>query len=272
MFARALRRIWLLAALAVGLPLPAASVEGASCEHSGRDAPHLLVFGGWTVRTEWVWHWLQALHRDGFSGKAMGSLCAVRGPQLASFEPPDIDVEGLAAELRTRLDEPGASAPLHLIAHSSGSFVAQRLLQALRAQGAESLLARVHYVNLDGDGGSGARELDADLVARLADVRAVFARDAQSGSESANAGAMRALAARHPGKVRLVVLDASRSGCQPLARWCLHMVPITVRPHDPARFDLARDYGNLGAERPVQTGYLSSPSGRAADSLAPSAR
>lgn len=280
MLAHALRRSAQLAALCVALApsvagastLPTPGVEGAHCEHSGRDAPHLLVFGGWTVRPEWAWHWLKALQAEAFAGQAMGSLCAVRGPRLASFEPPDIDVEALAATLRTQLGDAGARAPLHVIAHSSGSFVAQRLLHALRAQGAQTLLARVHYANLDGDGGSGPRELDADLVAQLAQVRVVLARDGIRGSESANANAMRALAARYPVKVRLVELDASHSGCQPQARWCLHMVPITHRPHDPRRFDLARDYGGLGAERPVQTGYLTTPADRAANTTPPPAR
>lgn len=70
---------------------------------------------------------------------------------------------------------------------------------------------------------------------------------------SAGMGALHALA---PSRVRLHALTTPEAGCNPKAPWCLHQTLVTRRPHDPQRFDLARDHGQIGPDRPVHFGYL----------------
>lgn len=50
------------------------------------------------------------------------------------------------------------------------------------------------------------------------------------------------------------------NGCHSGAKWCLHDLVITTRPHDPATFDLRQDYTDF-ANRPVQTAWIDALSG-----------
>lgn len=96
---------------------------------------------------------------------------------------------------------------------------------------------------------------DSAMIHALAEVHAVYAVD-EAGAESANAAGMRALHALAPERVGLRAGLSPGAGCNPKAPWCLHHTLVTRRPHDPQRFDLVRDYGQLGPDRPVQDGYL----------------
>ncbi|QQR75881.1 MAG: hypothetical protein IPJ17_10035 [Holophagales bacterium] len=241
-------------------PIPRALAGGVYCRDGAGGAPLLLAFAGWTVEPAWAWNWaiqltpLPTLHADPEATTA--GVCVLRGPADASYRTKDLATAELAEWLLART-RGGAAGPIVAIAHSSGSFVAHHLFRQLRSRpGGRELLAHIRYFNLDGAIGTGDLELDADLVAALGEVHAVYAVDPRTGSESANADDMRALHARAPAKVRLHALDAADSGCAPGAKWCLHDVLVTRRPHDPTRFDLARDYGNLDSEHPVQDGYL----------------
>lgn len=240
--------------------LPPALARGVYCRDGTAGAPLLVAFAGWTVEPAWAWNWAIRLtpfpprHDD--PGAATAGICVLRGPADASYRTKDLATAELAEWLLARA-RGGAPGPIVAIAHSSGSFVAHHLFRQLRSRpGGRELLAHIRYFDLDGAIGTGDLELDADLVAALGEVHAVYAVDSRTGSESANADDMRALHARAPAKVRLHALDAADSGCAPGAKWCLHDVLITRRPHDPMRFDLARDYGSLDAEHPVQDGYL----------------
>jgi len=52
-------------------------------------------------------------------------------------------------------------------------------------------------------------------------------------------------------------LDASNSGCQTGGLGCMHMTPVTTKPHDTANADLAKDYADF-AGRPVCHSYIES--------------
>jgi hypothetical protein len=237
-----------------GPALPPALAAGVHCNGGAAQTGALFVFAGWTVQAAHAWTWLQALRPA--AGVAPGALlCAVAGPQDSSYRRKDIATDALARHLAAA---PAGTAPVIVIAHSSGSFVAQQGLQQLRDLGATALLGRIRYYNLDGAVGSEERAIDAAMVQALAEVHAVYAVDA-AGAESANAAPMRALHALAPDRVRLHALTTPGAGCNANARWCLHQTLVTRRPHDPQRFDLARDYGQLSAERPVQDDYLRRP-------------
>lgn len=239
-----------------GLPLdlPSERPRGVHCawREAAPGEAHLLMLPGWRVQPDWAWHWLQAVSAALPPAWSAGTRCVLRGPNDARFEQrDDLDLAAWAEALRTTLP----SGPVRLIAHSSGSFVAHRLLRLLAGSPeGTALLGRIHYVNLDGAVGEGDLALDAALIARLASVQAVAAADGTG--ESANAAAMRALLALAPDRVQFTLLDGRDAGCAPGARWCLHMLPITRRPHRPEGFDLARDYGAIGPAHPVQVDYL----------------
>ncbi len=233
---------------------PSATTADDECPGVTTTRPVLVAFAGWKVEPAWAHTWADQVRRAAVPAATSG-LCSIRGPAEASYRSRELDTAGLAHRLLAL--GPPPTGTILVLAHSSGSFVAHRFFHQLRAlEGGRELLAHLRYFNLDGAIGTGDLELDADLVGALGEVHAVYAVDPRTGSESANADDMRALHARAPAKIRLHALDAADSGCAPGAKWCLHDVLITRRPHDPTRFDLARDYGNLDAEHPVQDGYL----------------
>ncbi|MFY7974183.1 MAG: hypothetical protein ACOVOT_07135 [Rubrivivax sp.] len=242
-------------------PLPAALAEGVSCDGGALAPGGFIAFAGWRVGAESAWGWAQAL--AGRSRVAVQGLrCAVRGPQDSRYREEDVNTATLARHL---IGLPVAAAGttsgrIVVVAHSSGAFVAQRWLRQLREQGAPglALLARIEYHNLDGDIGSGERELDAGLIAAMASVQAVYAVDG-AGGESANAAAMRALHALAPQRVRMRVLRAEPGACAPAtepgARWCLHQTLITPRPSRRAGFDVQADYAGAAAGK-AQSAWL----------------
>ena len=50
-------------------------------------------------------------------------------------------------------------------------------------------------------------------------------------------------------------VDGAQSGCNSAAKWCLHDLVITTRPHNPATFDLQKDYTSFTG-RSVQTQWV----------------
>ena len=235
---------------AAAVPEPLA--EGVYCDGGDAAAGGVIAFAGWTVHAAWAWHWLQALEDTGSLALAPQALrCVVRGPQDSSFKRKDIDTAALAGRLGAAVAPDRRAPALTVIAHSSGAYVAHHWLRQLPA----NWWPRIRYYNLDGDIGVEERELDRALIQALASVTAVYASDGQGG-ESANADRMRALHALDPQRVCLRELRAEDGVCAAGARWCLHEVLITQRPHDATGFDLARDYGRIGPGRPVQDGYL----------------
>ena len=230
-------------------------VDGIRCASDVRASAQsttLIAFAGWKVTADDAWHWGQALATVGFATAPPALRCAARGPQDASYQKKDIDTGALAEAL---IAHPPAG-DITVVAHSSGSFVAQHFFRQLRDKGGASLLAHIHYVNLDGAIGEGERSINADVIAALASVRAVYAIDLHPGSESANASSMRRLHALAPERVKLIALPVPDAGCNRGAKWCLHNALINRKPYNPASFDLKRDYGEINAAHPVEASYL----------------
>ena len=49
--------------------------------------------------------------------------------------------------------------------------------------------------------------------------------------------------------------DASKSGCNAGAEWCVHVTLINTKPHDPSNADPLKDYSDFSG-RPVCTSYV----------------
>jgi pimeloyl-ACP methyl ester carboxylesterase len=251
-------RSWATAALLIISACAAISppqIDGIRCERGavvGAKSTTLMVFAGWKVTANDAWHWGTALAAAGFAADPPAMLCAARGPQDAGYKAKDIETGAFAAALIA--NPPGGE--ITVIAHSSGSFVAQHLFRQLRDSAGSSILARIHYINLDGAVGEGERAIDAEMIAALASIRAVYAMDPNTSSESANSSSMRRLHALAPGRVTLMALPVPDAGCNKGAQWCLHNALINRRPYNPASFDLKRDYGEINAAHPVEVAYL----------------
>ncbi len=221
---------------------------GVAYEQVNTGNAVVIAYGGYTARLAYSAAWATELVDAKLGGAGVGHIYAVKGPDDASYAAKEIANTKLRAHLQTL---PG-TGPIYVLAHSSGTFVAHELFAQLHATGNTAVLSRIAYANLDG-GGSGLTDA---IVAELGQIEFVYARDPTLASGlSRNTGSVRSLAADYaPGGVAFEV-TVPGTGCNSGALWCLHDVVITHRPHNPATYDLARDYTDF-AGRPVTTEYL----------------
>jgi hypothetical protein len=204
----------------------------------------LVVYGGYTatdadseaLSLQYVSAELGAL--------GVGQVYAVRGPEDAEYAAREIGNSHLAAQLEATVASTGFVA---IVAHSSGAFVADELFTEASAQ----VLSKIVYFDLDG----GSWALNDTLVGEMRGVYFCNARDPAAG-ESANYSAIVSLHTDFPASHYFTV-DATGSGCNDGAVWCLHDTLITTRPHDPATYDLDDDYTDFtGTGRHVVTAQM----------------
>lgn len=225
---------------------------GVSYKATGKGDAVFIGFAGYSVQSKWSCDWVDALQAARLDGLGVGHVIAVKGPRDASYSGGEIENSMLAKRLVA--DLAGAAPFILVAAHSSGSYVAHELLHELH--GASSLdpdgltRGKIVYANLDG-GGTG---FDASIAADLKKAAFVYATDPtlRSGS-SANAGSIQAEAATYGTKA--IGITSANSGCNSGAKWCLHDLLVTTKPHNPAAYDLAHDYTDF-TNRPVQTAWI----------------
>lgn len=206
----------------------------------------LIAYGGYTARLVHSTAWGTELVNEKLGAAGVGHIYAVKGPAQASYAAREIGNSKIKAHLATI----GSDAPIYMVAHSSGSFVAHELLQQLHSAGSTDVLDRIAYANLDG-GGSG---LSSAIAAELGQLAFAYARDPARG-RSQNSSTAIALAQVYAAHATLFEVTVDNTGCNSGAGWCLHDVVITHRPHNPAMFDIARDYTDFEG-RPITTEYL----------------
>lgn len=208
----------------------------------------LIAYGGYSARLSYSAAWATELVDARLGAADVGHLYAVKGPADAGYAAREI----ANTKLRAHLGTIAGDAPIYIVAHSSGSFVAHELLAQVYAAGDAAMLSRIAYANLDG-GGSG---LTANIVAGLRAITFVYAQDPTLGSGlSKNSGAAIGLGAAYATDATTFKVVVPGTGCRSGAGWCLHDVVITHRPHNPDSYDLARDYTDF-VDRPVTTEYL----------------
>ena len=208
-------------------------------------------YAGYSVSLDRSAAWVDALLAARLRALHVGHVYAVRGPSDPGYRNRDIANTKLAAHL---VAGPGGQAPFVLVAaHSSGSYVAHELFgQVFEGQldPAHVLAEKIVYANLDG--GSGG--LDAHVLSSLKKIAFVWAEDTTlAHGRSANASGMESLGEDHGHSGLRLVVD--HSGCHSGAKWCLHDLLITTRPHDPNTFDLVRDYTDFTGHA-VQDGWI----------------
>lgn len=208
----------------------------------------VFVYGGYTAKLPSVEAWAKALLPA--AALRPRHIYAIQGPQDVNYAAKEIANSSIVARY---LRDP-APTTVTVIAHSSGSYVAHEFLSQLDSagllDGGGALAGKVNFRNLDG--GTGLPETTAK---KLHTILCVYAEDATlPQGRSANAATMLAGCAAGAKPFR-VGYSSMPTGCNDGARWCLHDAVVTTRPHNPANFDLARDYADFQG-RAVVADYL----------------
>lgn len=222
--------------------------NGVSYRQVNTGRAVLIAYGGYSAQLAYSAAWAEELVDAKLGGVDVGHIYAVKGPADASYSAREIGNSKLRAHLNALA---AADGPIYIVAHSSGSFVAHELFQQAHGAGDTALLARISYADLDG-GGSG---LSSQIVDELGAATFVYARDPVAG-RSQNASTAVALGAAYAMQgATTFEVTVENTGCASGAGWCLHDVVITHRPHNPLKYDLARDYTDF-VGRLVTTEYL----------------
>jgi hypothetical protein len=235
-------------------PGPAWTPIGLGVSYQQVNTGHgiLIAYGGYSARLSYSAAWATELVDAKLGALDVGHIYAVQGPADPGYSSREIANTKLRAHLAT-IDD--GDAPIYVVGHSSGSYVAHELLSQLHNAGKTDLLARIGYADLDG-GGAGLTDA---IVDELHAITFVYAHDPASGYSENHTTAI-ALGDDYAPHATTFKVEVTGSGCTSGAGWCMHDVLITHRPHDHNTYDLARDYTDF-VDRPATIEYL--------DSLAP---
>jgi hypothetical protein len=211
-----------------------------------------LGYAGYAITAPWSEAWVDELYRAHLSKLGVRWLYAIQGPADSAYAAKEIANTKLVAHLASHLD--ASTSPVIVAGHSSGSFVAHEFLGQVVEQKLDGGKTDGRLVYFDLDGGQSG--LDAAIVG--ATRRAYFFWSKDGGTSSPNAGTMQALGAQYPTKGGAKENDATASGCNQGAPWCLHMTLITQHPHDPSNASGQADYSQFDPAHPVATSWLTS--------------
>lgn len=192
--------------------------------------------------------WVTALYRAALGARGVRYVWAVQGPSQPDYSQDEIGNSKIAAAMIPLVS---SSTPfVILVAHSSGAFVAEELLEQLAGGADPNDVTKdlVVYFALDGGGSASDAAIDRTR-------NAYFVSSHDGATQSANYDAMTSLAATYASKGGFYDNDATGSGCDPGAEWCVHDTLVTTKPHDPTSLDVPEDYSDF-AGRPVCTSYL----------------
>ncbi|MEO8876791.1 MAG: hypothetical protein ABI461_14455 [Polyangiaceae bacterium] len=215
---------------------------GITTKDVGSGNQIAIVYGGYTATDAESQAWITALTTSKLSALGVGHLYAVRGPKDADYAAREIGNSTLATALAAQ----SSASAIVVIAHSSGGFVADELFTFAST----AVLAKVAYFNLDG----GSYAMNSAMVAKMKGVYICDAHDPVAGN-SENTSSDLSLHSNLTGS-HLFTVDATGSGCNVGAGWCLHDTLIINHPHNPANYDLALDYTDFTAGRDVVTSYV----------------
>jgi hypothetical protein len=215
-------------------------------------------YGGYAIPLDASCAWVTALYHATLRDRGVRYVYCVQGPADPGYSQLEIGNSKIVAHLLGQIG-PGTKYIL-AAAHSSGSFVAHELLQQLAGgldpQGLTA--GKVVYFDLDG----GSSGLSAPIVARLHSAYFIGARDGATGTDSPNHAVMVNAGATYAAAGGFWELDASGSGCDAGATWCVHMTLVTTQPHDPTKADGIADYSDF-AGRAVAKAYIDAKAGEA---------
>jgi hypothetical protein len=208
----------------------------------------VIAYAGYDVDLASAEAWATALYRATLEKRGVRYIWAVQGPADPGYTQKEIGNSNIAAAMI-----PLASAGTHFIlavGHSSGSFVAHELFDQL-ASGADPTGVtnkKIVYFDLDGGGGFTTAGIE-----RL--KKAYFVGSHDGATLSPNHADMASLGGAYASLGGFWDNDASHSGCDAGAEWCVHVTLINTRPHDPTTADPVKDYSDFQS-RPVCVSYV----------------
>lgn len=207
-------------------------------------------YAGFNIDLAQAQAWVATLYDARLRALGVRYLFAVQGPADSLYNGLEIGNSKIAAALN-RLVSPRMGF-IVVAGHSSGSFVADELLQQLDtgADPSGALGSRLVYFDLDGD----QRYVAASGINRLRRAYYVNAYSAAAGTASYNHAVMNSLGAAFAGKGGAYQYDASGSGCTGGGVFCVHISLINTRPHNP-QSGSGIDYADFGG-RPVNFAWL----------------
>lgn len=219
-----------------------------------------IAIGGWQARQEWVNKWISELYESKLNDLGIKHIFSVKGPDEVCNRNKEINIRALADYVKNIIYATYYIDKVIIVAHSSGSFVANDLLNLLYGENGIAkdsfYINKVYYFNLDGGiGGEDCGTILSDsIVKQIAKVYAVAVYDSSAEMYSSNYETMKKLSEMFGEKSELILLNINNSGCTD--KWCLHDAVITRKPHNPTKYDLEKDYTLFGDEHKVQTDYL----------------
>jgi hypothetical protein len=211
-------------------------------------------YGGFGTSLDDSCAWVTALYEAALRDRGVRFVYCVQGPATVGYVGLEIGNSKVARRLVTEVT--ARTRFILVAAHSSGSFVAHELLRQLAdpfldLDPDDLTTDRVVYVNLDG----GAAGLPLSAVQRLRHAAFVAAVDVDTATASPNRSTMVTSGGAYGSAASYRQLDVADSGCASGGVWCVHMTPITTRPHDARQAATSLDYRDF-VGRPVATAWI----------------
>ena len=234
----------------------------------------LITMGGMGAKLKWVQKWTEELYKARLKEFNIGMIIVVKGPVEEYYDSREIEIKEMTKRFVTAYQQYGFNET-YLIVHSSGVFPAHQMFDFLYIGGDDPTTKkmnarkleildpkgitknRITYIMLDGELGiPKGYTLKEKMVENLKKIYSFYAVDAETGTRSGMAHEAIKVKYAFQTKTTLYKYIAKNSGCKPDAKWCVHETLITTRPHNPARYDLEKDYQFFDSTRKVVTGYM----------------
>jgi hypothetical protein len=227
----------------------------------------LITYAGYNVNQDQTQSWTERLlAKSILSNSSIGikHVYAVRGPKDSLYSAKEIENSKLITHLYSVVqNQQLAVNRVIIIAHSSGSFVADEFFHQLFNKLVlnpndgiySALIRKIHFYNLDGATIPSRKD---DLYLKILFSKIHFVWSSKAPLKSMNADTMILAPAKYPNNensINSIEIKANTSGC--LNSRCLHNVVIIEDPWDVLNFDTAKDYTLFSSNgREVQSEYL----------------
>ncbi len=208
----------------------------------------MIAYAGYDVSLASAEAWATALYEAALEKRGVRHIWAVQGPADPSYSQQEIGNSKIAAAMIPMVDQ--GTQLVFVAGHSSGSFVAHELLDQLASGADPDGVTKDLVTYFDLDGGGGFTQAAIDRV-----KKAFFVGSHDGATLSPNHADMSYLGNLYASKGGFYDNDASASGCNAGAEWCVHVTLITTKPHDPTNADPLHDYSDFTG-RPVCTSYI----------------
>jgi len=234
----------------------------------------LITMGGMGAKLKWVQKWTEELYKAKLKEFNIGMIIVVKGPVEEYYDSREIEIKEMTKRFVAAYQQYGFNETF-LIVHSSGVFPAHQMFDFLYIGGDDPhnkstkmrklevldpkgiTKNRITYIMLDGELGiPKGYTLTEKMVKNLKKIYSFYAVDSKTKTLSGMAHEAKKVQKEFPGKTVLYEYKAKDSGCNPGAKWCVHETLITTRPHNPAKYDLEKDYQFFDPTRKVVTGYM----------------